>query len=152
MSDLASLDLIDKNLALHEEYPLGDLGSGQDFTTLGPAVCKGSFIPEVSNVDAIIAPEVLSGKQYTKESDVYSLGIIIYEVINGLPPYHDMAHEEFLAIKICHGLRPNFNIKVPQLIVDIFQQCVDAVPSKRPTVSYLHEKFDQWLSDFNNKD
>ncbi|RIA88535.1 hypothetical protein C1645_826223 [Glomus cerebriforme] len=32
-----------------------------------------------------------------------------------------MAHEEFLAI-ICQGLRPRFNIKVPQLMDDIAKQ------------------------------
>ncbi|RIA91631.1 hypothetical protein C1645_821792 [Glomus cerebriforme] len=41
-----------------------------------------------------------------------------------------MAHEEFLAIKICQGLRPRFNIKVPQVIDDMAKQCVDADPSK----------------------
>ncbi|RIA84226.1 kinase-like domain-containing protein [Glomus cerebriforme] len=81
------------------------------------------------------------------------LRIIIYEVINGLPPYHDMAHEEFLAIKICHGLGPNFNIKVPQLIVDIFKQYVDADPSKRPTAKYLTDTFWQWgHGNYSNTD
>ena len=53
-----------------------------------------------------------------------------------------MAHDEFLAVKICHGLRPKFNIKVPQLVKSIFKQCVDADPLKRPTASYLYENFD----------
>ncbi|RIA80367.1 hypothetical protein C1645_838839 [Glomus cerebriforme] len=51
-----------------------------------------------------------------------------------------MAHEEFLAIKICQGLRPSFNIKVP----NIFKQCVDADPSKRPAAKYLYERFYQF--------
>ncbi|RIA98335.1 kinase-like domain-containing protein [Glomus cerebriforme] len=81
-----------------------------------------------------------------------NFGIIIYEVINGLPPYHDMAHEEFLAIKICNGLRPSFNIKVPQLVVDIFKQCVDADLSKRPTAKYLLEIFNQWWNEIDDED
>ena len=59
-----------------------------------------------------VAPEVLRGKEYTRASDIYGFGIIIYEVINGLPPYHDIVHDEFLAVKICQGLRPKFSIKV----------------------------------------
>ncbi|RIA98224.1 hypothetical protein C1645_813107 [Glomus cerebriforme] len=64
-----------------------------------------------------------------------------------------MPHEEFLEIKICQGLRTSFNIKVSQLIVDIFKQCADEVPSKRPTAKYLHEIFRQWKFDlyFNYK-
>jgi len=91
-----------------------------------------------------IAPEVLRGKEYTQVSDIYGFGIIIYEVFNGLPPYHDMAHDEFLAVKICHGLRPKFIVKVPQLLEDIAKQCVDADPLKRPTAKDLRENFDKW--------
>ncbi|GBC06594.1 hypothetical protein RclHR1_06940011 [Rhizophagus clarus] len=53
-----------------------------------------------------IAPEILRGQNYAKASDIYSFGIIMYEVISGLPPYHDVSHDENLAIKICRGLRP----------------------------------------------
>ncbi|RIA89039.1 kinase-like domain-containing protein [Glomus cerebriforme] len=105
---------------------------------------------KVYGVLPYVAPEVLRGKKYTQESDVYSFGIIIYEVINGLPPYYDIPHDEFLVLKICQGLRPSFNIKVPQLIVDLFKQCVDAIPSKRPTANYLQKIFRQWWSDIDD--
>ncbi len=60
-----------------------------------------------------MTPEILWGQNYDKASDVYSFVIIMYEVISGLPPYHDVSHDKNLAIKICEGLRPKFNIKVP---------------------------------------
>ncbi|RIA93757.1 kinase-like domain-containing protein, partial [Glomus cerebriforme] len=133
---------IHKNGLIHHDFHSGNIlnfdGSTCSITDLGlskPANENQS--KKVYGVLPYVAPEVLRGKKYTQESDVYSFGIIIYEVINGLPPYHDMAHEEFLAIKICQGLRPRFNIKVPQLIDDMFKQCVDAIPSKRPTAEYL---------------
>ena len=94
-----------------------------------------------------VAPEVLRGKEYTQASDIYGFGIIIYEVFNGLPPYHDMAHDEFLAVKICQGLRPKFNIKIPQLLEDLFNRCVDADPLKRPTAEDLCKKFYQWQDE-----
>src|SRR5215469_370451 len=43
-----------------------------------------------------IAPEILRGQSYTKAADIYSFGIIMYEVISGLPPYHDISHNENL--------------------------------------------------------
>ncbi|RHZ87884.1 hypothetical protein Glove_29g123 [Diversispora epigaea] len=51
-----------------------------------------------------IAPEVLSGEEYTKAADVYSYGIIAYEIVTGFPPYHDIPHGQDLAMKICNGL------------------------------------------------
>ena len=89
-----------------------------------------------------VAPEVLRGKEYTQASDVYGFGIIAHELCTGLPPYHDIAHDEFLAIRICQGLRPNSNYKIPQLILDIIQQCWDADPLKRPNARELYDLFD----------
>ena len=59
-----------------------------------------------------VAPEVLRGKEYTQASDIYGFGVIAYELCTGLPPYHDIAHEEHLAIRICQGLRPKSNYKI----------------------------------------
>ncbi|POG61256.1 kinase-like domain-containing protein, partial [Rhizophagus irregularis DAOM 181602=DAOM 197198] len=84
-----------------------------------------------------VAPEVVRGKEYTKESDIYSFGIIAYEVCTGFPPYHDIAHNQFLAIGICHGLRPKSNYKIPQLILNIISQCWDADSLKRPKANKL---------------
>ncbi|RIA87721.1 kinase-like domain-containing protein [Glomus cerebriforme] len=80
-----------------------------------------------------VAPEILRGQNYTKAADIYSFGIIMYEVFSGLPPYYDVNHDSNLVIKICLGLRPKFNIKVPQLIVHLIKRCLDANPLNRPT-------------------
>jgi serine/threonine protein kinase len=77
-----------------------------------------------------VAPEVLRGKEYTQESDIYGFGIIAYEICTGPPPYHDIAHDNLLAISICQGLRPKSNYKIPQLILDIIKQCWNADPLK----------------------
>src|SRR3989440_6882221 len=88
-----------------------------------------------------VAPEVLRGKEYTQASDIYGFGIIAYEICTGMPPYYDMAHEELLAIRICQGLRPKFNYKIPQLIFDMIKQCWDADPLKRPKAEELKNLF-----------
>ncbi|EXX57012.1 Cdc15p [Rhizophagus irregularis DAOM 197198w] len=85
-----------------------------------------------------VAPEVLRGKEYTQESDIYGFGIIAYEVCTGLPPYHNISHDKILAISICQGLRPKSNYKIPQLILDIIKQCWDADPLKRPKANELY--------------
>ena len=36
-----------------------------------------------------LAPEVLIGKGYTKAVDWWTLGILLFEMITGLPPFYD---------------------------------------------------------------
>ncbi|GBB86855.1 hypothetical protein RclHR1_01330009 [Rhizophagus clarus] len=92
---------------------------------------------KIHRVLPYVAPEVLRGDEYTQESDIYSFGIIAHEICTGMTPYNDMADEEFLDIKICQGLRPKSNYKIPQLIIDIINQCWDADASKRPKATEL---------------
>jgi serine/threonine protein kinase len=105
-----------------------------------------------------VAPEVLRGEEYTQASDIYSFGIIAHEICTGLTPYNDMAHEEFLDIKICQGLRPKSNYKVPQLILDVIERCWDVNPLNRPgaeelehLLNELYLKIQQKNSDINKQ-
>src|SRR4051812_14637856 len=103
---------------------------------------------QVYGVLPYVAPEVLRGKEYTQAIDIYGFGIIAYELCTGLPPYHDIAHEESLAVRICQGLRPKSNYKIPQVILNIIKQCWDADSSKRPKAKELSESFWDLYSDF----
>jgi serine/threonine protein kinase len=98
-----------------------------------------------------MAPEILRGQNYTKAADIYSYGIIMYEVIQGLPPYHDISHDKLLAIKICQGLRPKFKIKVLQLILYLIKRCLDADPSNRPNAKEIKKILVNWKKETNSR-
>ncbi|GBC11175.1 kinase-like domain-containing protein [Rhizophagus irregularis DAOM 181602=DAOM 197198] len=98
-----------------------------------------------------VAPEILRGQGYTKAADIYSYGIIMYEVISGLPPYCDLNHDNNLAIKICQGLRPRFSIKVPQLIVQLIKRCLDANPLNRPIAKEINSTLYIWKNISSNE-
>ncbi|UZO16272.1 uncharacterized protein OCT59_007661 [Rhizophagus irregularis] len=42
-------------------------------------------------------------------------------------------------MKICQGLRPKINYRIPQLLLDIINQCWDANPLNRPKVNELYD-------------
>ncbi|MCE8163182.1 MAG: serine/threonine-protein kinase [Candidatus Moeniiplasma glomeromycotorum] len=108
---------------------------------------------KVFGVLPYIAPEVLRGRPYTQASDIYSFGIVAYEVLSSLPPYHDLPHEVFLATKICQGLRPNLdNIIAPQLLKDLISQCWNVDPLQRPTVINLNKLLNSWWSCDKNSE
>ncbi|RHZ85411.1 hypothetical protein Glove_66g129 [Diversispora epigaea] len=98
-----------------------------------------------------IAPEVLSGdEEYTKAADVYSFGIIAYEIVTGFPPYHDMSHDKDLAMKICNGLRPKIPFNTPKLITRMIMRCWDARVTHRPTFKELSNELWKYYEDYIN--
>ncbi|RGB27812.1 kinase-like domain-containing protein [Rhizophagus diaphanus] len=140
------LNCIHKKGLIHRDFHCGNMLQDDEYTTITdlglcqPANVKPSqneYEKQIYGVLPYVAPEVLRGKEYTQESDIYAFGIIAYEVSTGLPPYHDIAHDKILAISICQGLRPKSNYKIPQLILDIIKQCWNADPLKRPKVEEL---------------
>ena len=155
------LNNIHEKELIHRDLHIGNILSfSNTFTTITDmGLCKPADYDKLENTkDSIygvlpyIAPEVLSGgRNYTKASDIYSFGIIMYEVFSGLPPYHDVSHDKNLAMKICLGFRPRFNIKVPQFIVHLIKRCLDANPLNRPTAEEVKDILWSWRFDFNNQ-
>ncbi|RHZ85786.1 hypothetical protein Glove_60g167 [Diversispora epigaea] len=110
--------------------------------------------PEKKNIFGVlpyIAPEVLSGdKEYTKAADVYSFGIIAYEMITGFPPYPDIPHDKDLAMKICNGLRPKIPFHTPKLITRIIMRCWDARVTHRPTFEEFWKELWEYYYDYRD--
>ncbi|RHZ85728.1 hypothetical protein Glove_61g18 [Diversispora epigaea] len=96
----------------------------------------------------ISAPEVLSGEEYTKAADVYSFGIIAYEIVTGFAPYYDIPHNGELAIKICNGFRPKIPFHTPKLITRMIMRCWNARIIHRPTFEELYEELSKYLWDY----
>jgi len=80
---------------------------------------------KVYGIMPYMSPEVLKGERYTPAADIYSLGMVMHEMITGLPPYAEQAHDVNLALMILQGERPQFpdQVKYPPLLVDLVKRC-----------------------------
>jgi len=87
-----------------------------------------------------IAPEVLVGKETTFASDIYSIGMLMWETSSGQPPFINK-HDYDLAIKIINGMRPKVIPGTPLTYKELMEQCWDADPTKRPDIYTLKDKF-----------
>ncbi|GES97861.1 kinase-like domain-containing protein [Rhizophagus clarus] len=88
-----------------------------------------------------VAPEVLCGGEFTEAVDIYGLGMIMFEVINGEPPFADREYDVELALAICNGLRPQIPEYTPEPYAELMKRCWDPVPINRPTAYELFERF-----------
>ena len=55
-----------------------------------------------------IAPEVISRKEYTFKSDIYSLAMLMWEISSGQPPFSNYEHDFDFALSVINGVRPKF--------------------------------------------
>ncbi|RHZ83958.1 hypothetical protein Glove_86g216 [Diversispora epigaea] len=92
-----------------------------------------------------IPPEVLRGNEFTREGNIYSFGGIMYEMVTAQRPFADQAHDTYLMIDICNGVRPkvpDFMLNwIPEWYLKLIYQCWNDDPSERPTSTELSDLF-----------
>lgn len=108
---------------------------------------------EIRGVLPYLAPEILRGEEHSESSDIYSFGMMMYEILTGLEPYHnyDLSEEELIEEIIENNLRPDFNdgflipkspeylennfegFLVPQFLQELIERCWNSDPNKRPS-------------------
>ncbi|KAG9296758.1 hypothetical protein G9A89_001390 [Geosiphon pyriformis] len=93
-----------------------------------------------------LAPEVLRRSDYTSASDIYSLGMIMYEMTHGHQPFYDRAHDNELTEKICKGLRPSIHKNIPRKIVELLNLCWHENPQQRPSADQCQNFFSCWTN------
>ncbi|GES79126.1 kinase-like domain-containing protein [Rhizophagus clarus] len=96
------------------------------------------------------APEVISGKEYTFKSDIYSIAMLMWEISFGQPPFLNYEHDCILAINIIDGMRPKIISEIPSKYKNLMEQCWNANPLERPDVKTLKNKIIEIKSYYQN--
>jgi serine/threonine protein kinase len=82
-----------------------------------------------------IAPEIIQNKGHNKAADYWALGVVIYEMLTGLPPFYKEGEETTTFDRIC-GLTtrpPKFKIAYPRYLSAAAQGLIEGVSLGRST-------------------
>ena len=84
---------------------------------------------------AYMSPEQFSGGEITPKSDVYSLGLVMYEIFTGKRPYEAATFEEMARLREKSApTAPSALLKdIDPLVERIMLRCLEKNPAKRPT-------------------
>ena len=96
--------IIDVILPLSLAYIMFSLGIGLKISDFGLARFVQSYelATTACGTPGYVAPEIIEGKGYGKEIDYWSIGIILYIMLCGFPPFYDENNEKlFTSIKEC---------------------------------------------------
>ncbi|RHZ61697.1 hypothetical protein Glove_346g101 [Diversispora epigaea] len=84
-----------------------------------------------------MAPELFKGQPYSYASDIYSFGMIMWELTSGHRPFHDQEHDPKLILDILDGKRPEITEDTPECWAILMQRCWHPNPSQRPTIQEI---------------
>ncbi|KAF6157375.1 hypothetical protein GIB67_004313, partial [Kingdonia uniflora] len=79
-----------------------------------------------------MAPEMIKEKHHTRKVDVYSYGIVLWELLTALTPFHDMSAEQAAFAVVEKNARPPVPAACPLAFSHLIRRCWSTSPNKRP--------------------
>jgi serine/threonine protein kinase len=80
-----------------------------------------------------MAPEVLESSLYSEAGDVYSFGIILWQLLTRQQPFPKLRLKEEVKRAVLAGDRPPIPSNCPPLLKELIENCWKKNPKDRPT-------------------
>ncbi|HSZ84250.1 MAG TPA: serine/threonine-protein kinase [Polyangia bacterium] len=133
---IVHLDVKPDNVMLMEHGKRHDAVKVVDFGIAGLMHQSGDEEEEIAGTPEYIAPERASGHGYDTRSDVYALGVMAYETLAGVVPFHGKNHVATLTMQVKDPpmpLRRQPGAKdVPEELEALVMRMLSKDPAARP--------------------
>nr|AJC98586.1 AGAP013516-RB [Anopheles coluzzii] len=100
----------------------------------GTVTDKSTLMTNNKGSAAWMAPEVFEGSSYTEKCDVFSWGIILWEVIAREQPFKHIDTSYAIMWRVHQGSRPPLIDHCPKPIEQLMVRCWDKDPISRPSM------------------
>jgi hypothetical protein len=84
-----------------------------------------------------MAPEIALSKPYNEKCDVFSFGILLYEIMSLEAPYSMSVKKAYLRKVVQGGKRPRIKSKWPAMSKNIMKSCWLISPIERPSMKNI---------------
>ncbi|KAF8377759.1 hypothetical protein HHK36_031144 [Tetracentron sinense] len=97
-----------------------------------------------------MAPEVIEHKPYDQKADVFSFGIVLWELLTGKIPHADLTPLQAAIGVLQEGLRPTIPEDTHPKFVELLKRCWQQDPSLRPDFSEIIEMLQKIAKEVGN--
>ncbi|KAK2990337.1 hypothetical protein RJ640_003609, partial [Escallonia rubra] len=113
---------------------------------ISPDKAKLLQLEAIDRSSLYVAPEIYKQEIFDRSVDVYSFGLILYEMMEGVQPFHPKSPEDATRLMCFEGKRPPFKLKsknYPPDLKELIEECWDFENVMRPTFSEIIVRLDK---------
>ncbi|RIA96280.1 kinase-like domain-containing protein [Glomus cerebriforme] len=142
--EIVHRDLHSKNILVNDgKLLIADLGLSKKLAEIS-SNSKANKLGMVEYIDPRC--HKITKFKKDKKSDIYGLGVLLWEITSGNPPFSDHSQDDLYALVIkicCENLREDPIMGTPLKYLQLYQRCWDDDPKLRPDIEEVYEILSQ---------
>ncbi|RIA88911.1 hypothetical protein C1645_825584 [Glomus cerebriforme] len=134
--DIIHRDLHANNILVHQKnIKLADFGLSKKIAEASSNTSK--ILGVVPYVDPKIFNDQSQNYKLNKKSDVFSIGVLMWQISSGFGPFKRIEYDACLILSIVNGKREEIIDGTPVEYSKLYTECWEYEPNKRPNIQHV---------------